>query len=316
MAGDTYLSTNTTNYGKSTVESILRTVQETLQGGLAYTPAGSVIPAALVPGSSGVFRSFGVSDLPEGGAVSVEDGQPDPEIEDLAIDFVEMQGHAIGRSIGVTDNAKARSPFNLSAIAVQKVSRDILVTYDGYARDCYKNAPVGIYGGTANSHVGDVAAGDKMTASILKDMVTILRGRDVKPLANGLYAFVASPYLLRDLMADDEYVDEMKFADPSTFLENQVVGRYAGAALINAGSRGLVQAGAGTGSIDVSIGVLIGANALFAALGGLQVIAATGPDKADPLNRRDVYSYKGFAAAILNDVQTERFVTVAVATSL
>ena len=167
----------------------------------------------------------------------------------------------------------------------------------------------------SNTDVAGVDTGDGMTASLLKDAVALLRGMDVAPLANGLYAFVANPYVIRDLQADDEYTEEVKHADPASFLTGQI-GNYAGAAIIDAGSRGLVLTGQGTGNIDVSLGTLIGADAAFAALGGLQVIPATGPDKADPLNRRDYYSWKGFLGGVLNDLQNYRFVNVAVATSL
>src|SRR5689334_15722783 len=193
---DTYTSTSTTNFDKTVVALIKKAVQESLRGGLAYTPRGSVIDATLMPGTNGVFRSFAYDDLSEDGAVSIEDGQADPDVEDIAMDYVEFTGTAKGRTVGVTDNAKARSPHNLSTIAVDKVSRDIVVSVDNVPRALYAAATPALFGGSSNSAVADVAAGDIMTAKLLKDGVATLRERNVKPLANGLYAFVARPFVI------------------------------------------------------------------------------------------------------------------------
>jgi N4-gp56 family major capsid protein len=314
LAGDTYLSTATSGYSDTVVALVLKQVQAALRAGLVWTPRGSQIPATLVAGSNGTFRSVGYSDLPEDGQVQLEHGDADPDVEDLGIDFAEFTGKQYGRTVGVEDTAKERSPHNLSAIAAEKISRDINVAVDNQPRRLYAAAP-GMFGGTSKDAIGEIAAGDKMTAALLKDAVAVLRSTDVPTLANGLYGFVADPFVVRDLQADDEYIEEVKFADPSTFLTGQIA-TYAGCAIIDAGSRGNVSAGAGTGSIDVHLPTLIGANAVFGAIGGLRIIPVVGPDKSDPLDRRDLYSWKAFLGAILNDVQAERFITLAVATTL
>jgi len=312
---DAYFNTGSANFADSITPLVVKQVQATLRGGHPYTPKGSVIPGVLVPGSNGVFRAFAFGDLPEDGAVSIEDGQPDPTVETLDADFITFTGTAVARSVGATDNAQARSPFALRTVIADKLAADIANQVDLTVSKLYKAATPALFGGTSNSTVGQVAAGDKMTASLLKDAVALLRGMDVPTLANGLYAFVANPYIIRDLQADDDYVEEIGKADPKAFLNGQVA-QYAGAAIINAGSRGIVQTGQGTGSVDISIGTLIGADAVFAALGGLRILSATGPDKSDPVDRRDVFSYKGFLGSVLNDLQHYRFVNVAVATSL
>ncbi len=315
---DAYLNTGTTNFDKALVAAILKATQATLRGGLAFTPRGSIIEAKFVPGvgMSGVFRSFAFSDLPEDGWVTLADTDPDPDVEDLAMDYIEFTAVKFGRTVGVTDNAREHSPHNPFAIAVEKVSRDIATSgVDNVARALYAAATPELFGGTGNTDVAGVAAGDKMTAGLLKDGVAILRSRDVKPLANGLYAFVADPFVIRDLQEDDDYPKEVSYANPAAFLTGQIA-TYAGAAIIDAGSRGIVAAGAGTGSIDVHKPALIGGDAAFAGLGQVEVIPVTGPDKSDPLNRRDLVSYKGRKGAVLNDLQAARFLTIAVATTL
>jgi N4-gp56 family major capsid protein len=310
---DTYLSTSTTNFDKTVVALILKATQATLRGGLAYTPRGSVIGATLMPGTNGTFRSFGYSDLSEDGAVSIEDGQPDPDVEDLDLDYVEFTGTAKGRTVGVTDNSQARSPHNLATIAVEKVSRDIAVSVDNVPRALYAAATPDLFGGSATA-VNQVTANDGITAGLIKDAVAILRDKDVAPLPNGMYALPLSPKVIRDLQADEEYQREVSYAHPEAFLTGQIAS-FAGAAIINAGSRA-AKANDGSSSATVYRSVLIGADAVFAALGGLHVIPVTGPDKADPLNRRDLYSWKGFLGGILNDVQATRFAVIATGASL
>lgn len=64
----------------------------------------------LVKGTNATFRSVAYSDLAEDGAISIEDGQPDPDVEGLDIDYVEFTGTKKGRTVGLTDNAQERSP--------------------------------------------------------------------------------------------------------------------------------------------------------------------------------------------------------------
>jgi N4-gp56 family major capsid protein len=315
LGSDTYLGTGSSNFSDTVVALVLKQVQESLRAGLVYSPVGSIIPAVLVPGSNGTFRSVGYSDLPDGGEVDVETGDADPDVEDLGIDFVEFTGKQVGRTVGIEDTAMDRSPHNLAAIAADKIARAVALCTDEVPRSLYAAATPGLFGGTSKDAVGEIAAGDKMTAGLLKDGVAMLRSADVKPLSNGLYGFVASPLVIRDLQEDDDYIEEMGKADPSTFLTGQVA-KYAGCAIIDAGSRGIFKAGAGTGSIDVAIGTLVGANSVFAALAGLKIYAVTTPDHADPLNRRNLWSFKAFRGGILNDVQSQRFLNIAVATSL
>jgi N4-gp56 family major capsid protein len=314
VATDTYFNTSSTNFADSVVPLVLKQVQQTLRGGTPWAPAGSVIPASLVPGTNGTFRSFAYGDMPEDGEVDLEHGDPDPTVEDLSADFIEFTGKQVGRTLGVEDTARDRSPHNLAAIAAEKIARAIVVNVDNVPRKLYAAAPA-LFGGTGNDAVGEIGSGDNMTAQLLKDAVAILRSQDVKPLGNGLYAFIADPFVIADLQNDDDYREEMQFADPSTFLTGQVA-KYAGCAIIDAGSRGNISAGAGTGSVDVHLPTLIGANAAFLGIGGTKVYAVTTPDHADPLNRRDLWSYKAFVGGILNNLQAERFITFAVATTL
>ena len=312
---DIYVNTGSTNFDQSVVATVIKTLQASLRAGLVYTPAGSVIPAQLVPGSNGTFRSFGVSDLPEGLEVDLETGDPDPDIEDLGLDFAEFTGKQVGRVIGIEDTAQDRSPFNLAAVAAEKISRAAHVLLDNVPRNLYLAAGADLYGGSSIDSSGELAAGDLLTAALIKDAVALLRSNDVKPLANGLYALVASPLAIRDLYEDDHFIDEMKMADPSTFLVGQVA-KYGGAAIIDAGSRANVLAGAAGDGADIYISTLIGGDAVFAGLGGIKVYAVTGADKADRLNRRDSWGFKAFVGGIINDVQATRFVNIATTTSL
>jgi N4-gp56 family major capsid protein len=312
---DIYLNTSSANYSDTTVAQILKAVQAALRGGLAYTPKGSIIPAALVKGSNATFRSVAYSDLPENGQVRIEHGDSDPDVESLDISFVEFVGAQYGRTVGLEDTARDRSPHNLQTAIVNAVARDIAVSVDNVPKTLYANAGADLFAGTGNDALGEVGSGDTLTGSLIKDAVAILRSSDVKPLANGLYACVASPLALRGLFADDKFVDEMKDADPSSFLTGQVA-KYAGCAIIDAGSRGIVSDGAGEGSVDVFFATVIGADAVFAALGGLQIIPVTGADHSDALARRDLYSWKGLLGGILNDLQAQRFVNIACGSSL
>ena len=155
-----------------------------------------------------------------------------------------------------------------------------------------------------------------MTAGLLKDAVALLRATNVAPLTvNGRYSFVASPLMIRDLQEDTTYREEMQFADPKTFLTGQV-GVYAGCSIIDPGSRAIVKGGAGSGSVDVYYGCLIGQAACFAALAGLKVIPVIAPDHSDPLGRRSLFSWRGWLGGVLNTIQTERFINIACVPSL
>ena len=312
---DSYLTTATTNFDKSTVETILKQVQQNLRGGLEWTPRGSIIPATLVPGSNGTFRSFAYSDLPAGGDVDLSDGQPDPDVESIEPDYVEFTGTRRGRLVGWTDNAQAKSPHSLGSIGSQKIAFAIAQHIDSFAKGLYKAGGATLFAGTGNAAVGDVASTDTLTASLLKRAVALLRAADVKPLPSGTFALVTGPGPLFDLREDDDFRNEMRDADPSTFLTGEVA-RYAGCSIIDAGSNGIVFEGQGASSIDVHMPTLIGADALFAGLGQIEVHTVNTPDSGDPLNRRHTAGYKGWFGGEVNDLQAERYLGIAVASTI
>ncbi len=316
MAGDTYFTTGTTNFDKTVVPLIEKQILANLRAGLPWTPAGSVIPGTFVKGSNGEFRAVAYGDLVEGGEVDLEDADPDPDIESMDIDYVTFTGERVGRVLGLSDNSQERSPHNLMAVAADKVARAASVMVDNVVRALYAAATPDVFGGTSKDAIDEIALGDNFTAKLLKDMVALARFSNIKPLKSGLYAFVADSLVIRDLQEDDDYKEEIQHANPQSLLTGQI-GQYAGAAIIDAGSRGIVHSGAGTGSVDVHQPTLIGADAVFAGLGDLQIKTAVGPDKADPLGRRDTIGYKSFIGGVLNDAENEyRFVSAAVATSL
>jgi N4-gp56 family major capsid protein len=313
---DTFLSTATTNFDKSTVVQILKQTQELLRAGLPFTPKGSVIPATYIKGTNGTFRSFSIFDQAAGGeTVITTDADADPFLEDLDMDYVEFTAARALRGIGLTDHAQKLSPFDLKAIAAERTSRSVALYMDGVAKALYAGAGGDLFAGTSNTQTSDVAAGDVITADLLKDAVALLRGQDVKPLSNGLYAFVASPYVIRDLTADSDFINEIRHADPESLLTGEVA-RYAGASIVDAGSNAIVRADGGTGSIDVHASILIGAGALFAGLGDVEVFMNFGSDKGDPWARRDSITWKAFAGGVVNDLQAQRFLTIESAASL
>ena len=114
---DAYLNTASTNFDKSVVPYVLKSLQMQLRGGLGYLPAGSVLNAPYVGGGyNTTFRAFAVADLPGGGDVSAEDGQVDADIEDLDEDYITLRAPR-GSAVSVTRptlTSVRPSPFDRS----------------------------------------------------------------------------------------------------------------------------------------------------------------------------------------------------------
>lgn len=323
MAGDAFLSTLSGQFSDTVVALVLKSVIPTLRAGLGYLPKGSVLPATYVKGTNATFRGVGYADLDPDGAVSIEDGQPDPDIEEVTLDVLEFTGTELARLVGVTVNAATRSPHDLNAIAAEKVARDFLVQVDQIARKAYWDAAEAgtstLFNGV-ESNMDQVVAEDKLTADLVKRAVAILRASDVPTLQGGDYALLCHPFQEKDLRDDEDFVNEMKYADPSTFLTGATA-RFAGAQIVPT-SRAIVDPTSGVSSADVYVATLIGAGSIFMGDVSTMEIHVTPPGgHEDPLHRTSLFAWKCLLGAVLNDnagistVSTPRYVNLATGSS-
>lgn len=305
---------------------IERNLLETLRSGLAFTPAGSVVTAAQRPGGNGDYRYTLWTDTDPDLSALDEITPPSPTF--MAGDNIEFSGSLIGQYVPISWLASIQAGEDLVAEAVDKVSRMAAEAYDQVAKAAYEGATTDLFGGSGNVTTGDVAAGDILTPALLVEMITLLRERDVKPLANGRYALVGHPRAFAPLLEDfaDGTVDAASFGVVGNLIDG-AVGSYLGFDFVPT-SRGIVAAGGGTGGIDVHKLAAIGSGslAMSAVAGNFSAIVRASNDVADPLGQiKATVGYKAFVGAALvevanrsdgagiADAQVQRSLTVQVA---
>lgn len=291
----------TAGFARLVNTAIHRDVVNLLRYRAVYADPQAILPLNKVPGSSFVHRATLWTDVAPTLAALAEGVPPSPL--KMSEDDIEVTVSEVGDYIPVFSQAEYQDggALNLVANATKKIARMIELAYDTTARTLYLNSTNAIYGGSGNTASGDIAAGDVLTSDLVDEAVAIARESDLEPFDDGLYRFVGNPRQFVALLSEAG-TNGSGFAPAANQgtvgdLKRGVIGDYHGARFISAGSRGIVKAAVGTGSIDVYRAVLYGKQAIaMSDMSSIQTIVQPGGGPTDPL--RQIVATIGFRGFI------------------
>lgn len=186
----------TTNFSSSVVDAIVRTITQNLRSGLPWLPKGVVSFDTLKVGENGLFRHFAYPDL--GLAPTIVEGVP-PVAKALEILYDEFTVVQKGDIVEVSDLAQARSPHNLLAVAVERLSRQAALTMDEIARDAWTTG-----GAHPKTYYSDATAVQINAAKTDIVVADVLQARDVRR-AVAYLASVGVPRVGATLGSDGQY---------------------------------------------------------------------------------------------------------------
>jgi N4-gp56 family major capsid protein len=151
---------------------------------------------------------------------------------------------------------------------------------------------------TAIDSRANVDASCKMTAELVKRIVTKLKGKNA-PKIDGYYVAIIHPHVAFDLMCDEQWIDVQKYATPENMLKGEL-GKLGGCRFVESTEAQIWKAGKGNCAVYSTL--FLGANAYGITEitgGGLQTIikqkgsAGTG----DPLDQRSSIGWKTMTTA-------------------
>ena len=290
----------TVGFGTTIQNLILRNVIARLRGGLAYTPAGSIVPAVQKPGGSGTYTLTNWTDIEPDLTELAEVTPPGPTF--LAGDNLQFAAKLIGQYLPVTWLATILAGEDLVAQSVETISRMAAEAYDLLARNVYLAATTDFWAGTSSNSTDDVVYTDILTSELCVDIVQALRANDVEPLPSGAYALVGHPLAFSPLLKAfaDGTVNAASFGTVGDLTKGSI-GRYLSLDFVPT-SRGIVLTGAGKNNADIYKLCAIGKQALaMSSVGGnFTPIVRVSNDVSDPLGQiKATIGYKAFAGAAL-----------------
>jgi N4-gp56 family major capsid protein len=207
--------TSETNFSSAVVVDVKKSLVSSLRSGTPWSPAGSIIPATLVPGTNGTVRWFSVKDLPSGYNLTLAEGVPPATPQSMELDYTDLATVQLGHFVQSSDLSAEELGFGLHAAMAEKVSRQVTKAVDDLLRAAY------------------VAQAAEITSTTIIDepdiykAVAYMRRRNVKPLKDGFYAAIAGPEVLADLQQLEGWIGASKYAQPDTLLTGEV-GQFAG----------------------------------------------------------------------------------------
>ena len=295
------MNLQTASFDKLVQDAIHRDVVSILRAEPGYADPRSILALERIGGSTFKHRATLWTDIPPSLTALSEGVPPDPL--KMAADYIEADVIEVGDYIPVFSQAEYQDGGVLRLVmnATQKVARMVALAFDTVAKGVYTAASTDVYAGTGNSHTGDVAAGDTLTTELVDELVTRARENDLQPFDDGLYRIIGAPRLFKPLLgeAKSTFGGFLNAANEGTVgdLKSGLVGDYHGARFVSVGSRGIVFDGAGTGSVNVFKGALVGKQSLaLTDMASLQTIVQPGGGPADPL--RQIVATVGFRGFI------------------
>jgi N4-gp56 family major capsid protein len=324
-------STSSANFDKTVQTIISKTLYDLLRSGLPHLPKGCVIPASFSQGTgqAPTFRFVNVPDLDATPAAHLlTEGVP-PAGQELTWGYEEFTAVQRGDFVRLSDRSIFESPFQLASTAAERITRQMAAVIDTRAKQIWAAGTNYFCSGTGNNVARDVAAGDILVASDIKKAVALLEASGVKRLGGGGnttggYVGLLNPYVKYDLEMDDDaggWMDANRYAGGQALFTGEV-GSFAGVRFVVDKSVE-VQAGAGTGSIDVYETTIIGANSIaFGDVGTNEVIVERG-GVSDPLHQIQTVGWKCWLDGMLvgegansTNVGSPRYVKILSAASL
>jgi len=224
-----------------------------------------------------------------------------PTARALTIGTVNITPAQYGDLVAVTDLAKRYSPFDISSIAAERVTRQARESIDKVSRDVIAAGGTAFYADAAANRAA-LAAGNKLDAADLRRLRATMYKAKIPPFSDGYYRIIVSPEQGYDLRSDTTtggWIDVNKYATPETLLKGEL-GRMEGFRIME-----VVNAPTFASTVTVHAAIAVGDLKGWGAgeLQSLRVYHVTpGGDHLDPLAQEELVGWKvAFGVATLNN---------------
>lgn len=243
---------------------------------------------------------------------TLTEGAP-PTARALTISTVSITPAQYGDLVAVTDLARSFSPFDISNVAAERVTRQARESIDKISRDVIAAGGTAFYAdGVANRAA--LAAGNKLDAVDLRKLRATMYLNKIPPFSDGYYRLMVSPQQGYDLRSDTTtggWIDVNKYATPETLLRGEL-GRMEGFRIME-----VVNAPTFASTVTVHAAIAVGDIRGWGA-GDLQTLrvyhVAPGGDHKDPLAQEELVGWKvAFGTAVLNSTYYYRLESAATA---
>jgi hypothetical protein len=280
---DSFTQTTSAAFSGLVTKQVLARLLESLRAGLVSAPQGAITSEVYTRGHDDTYVLGGVGDLVIPATFTPADEVQSPPIESITEYNFSWGTIEIARSVGWTSRLARTSPLDIPGIIVGLVGRALEESVDTIFHQAWAAAALKSIG----------AAATTLTSDSIVQGVAYLRATDVPPMPNGDYAFIGSPYAIKDLQTE---VGERSWNaaaitgdgnGASKPLQSGLIGRWQGVSFF--GSSLWLPVGAATSFT----GILTGANAMaFADPSSLQTATVLPqPSIADPTGLRGVSSF-------------------------
>ncbi len=243
---------------------------------------------------------------------TLTEGAP-PTARALTISTVSITPAQYGDLVAVTDLARSFSPFDISNVAAERVTRQARESIDKISRDVIAAGGTAFYADAVANRAA-LGASNKLDAIDLRKLRATMYLNKIPPFADGYYRLMVSPQQGYDLRSDTTtggWIDVNKYATPETLLRGEL-GRMEGFRIME-----VVNAPTFTSTVTVHAAIAAGDVRGWGA-GDLQTLrvyhVAPGGDHKDPLAQEELVGWKvAFGVAVLNSAYYYRLESAATA---
>lgn len=197
-------------------------------------------------------------------------GESDPVPE---TNFPIVQGQVVvteyANSVAWTEKLDTFSQFSIGQMVGMVLRQDQIeqldkVAYSAYALGKTFYTPLTATSGAFSTTGAPAAvAGAAMTVSHMRDLSDYLRNLPVPPLTDGDYIGIFSVDCARGVKDSSEFIDVAKYAQPERLFRSEI-GRYAAIRIVE--ENNALKSPAGTSTVGLGQGVVIGADAVLEAV--------------------------------------------------
>ena len=170
-----------------------------------------------------------------------------------------MQANQYGNAITFTELADFQTRSKASRASAQVIGINASQTL---TRICMQEADnsTNVTRPNGRSTDGDIVATDIVTEDVLEEVYTDLSSREVPPIIDGQYAFVAHERVISDIRSSDKWIEINRYDKSTQILRNEV-GTYKGFRVLR-NNLSTLGADAGSGNVDVYNCYALGADAI------------------------------------------------------
>lgn len=235
------VSTATTNFNQTVVALVNKRLEELLRAPLPHLLPGNFRYAQFVKGTNNTMRfisvpdmgvTAGVIDMAGPTAPWLKEGVA-PAAEGLSIGYEEFSAGQAGRVVQLTDVALQRSPYDLVAVAADRIARNAMATADKYVAETLSAGNRVDYAGGAASRA-TIPTNSPLTGAQVKLTVARLKSENIPTFSDGTYRAIVHPGSTFDLESDTSvggWIDAQRYAGSAALFTGEV-GRYAGVRFI------------------------------------------------------------------------------------